>query len=633
MTPSGLLRSLLPRSLLGAAARCLAPLALSLLAAGAADAQGKAGKRLALVVGNGAYEAVAQLPNARNDADATAQLLAEARFDVTRATDASLAGLRAAIERFATSLDGAGSSAIAVVYYAGHAVQLHGNNHLLPVDVRPAAGSELPEQSVSLGEILKRLDRTGAAAKIVILDACRDNPFAAEIAPARGLAVALLDNPGKTEAGLARVESKGGTFVAFSTSPGTSAADGAGRHSPFTEALLQHAREPGVPVEAVFRNVRLSVHDATAGRQIPWETSSLTTPFSFFDQGAATSPTLELASVDAGTTTPRGTPAGLGAAPTRERLKALPSREAYGLVVAWDMPEYYRMFLEVYREDPLALHIHRILSVRLEEMSWAMAARWGDPAHLRRYAAIFEGSAHAGEARAMAAAGGAPGAKVCTPAQPKGVIEPPAAPVLRKVNLKQPAAKPAAKAAAVSAPRAAARAAAASPRAVRERPVETTVEEGEPYGFPPVAAPFNPGIFIGPRHHRDPRPYPPMGPGRGSRGGGYAEPTGPRGQPDYSSNFSPAFKQFIDAGRTSGVDARAGDELRARRPRPASEPDHADAAVHGQPGRCDADGPGPGILRRLRPEVRKAGGAPPVRRSAADAWSRRRRPVRAAPGR
>ena len=469
-----------------------------------------------------------KLPNARNDADATAQMLADAHFDVRRAMDASLPNLRAAVERFADAVESAGSGSVAVVYYAGHAIQRHGNNHLLPIDVKPTTEEDIPAQTVTLGEILKRLDGAGVGTKILILDACRDNPFPDSLAQTRGLAVALLDNPGKAEAGLARVESKGGTFVAFSTSPGTAAADGAGQHSPFTEAFLQYAREPGLPVEAVFRKVRMSVHDATSGGQIPWETSSLTAAFTFFDSGE-TAPSLSLASAETGRAGGVDR-TGLGPKPTRESLKALPASEAYNQVVAWDMPETYRLFLDVYGEDVLALRVHRILGTRLEEMSWAMAARWGDPAHLRRYAAVFEGSIHATEARAMAAAGGAPSAKICTPAMPNGGIAPaappaPSAPILRKANLKQPAKKNAA----VSPPPA--------PRGGRHgRPVEAALEdEGEPYDLPTAVAPlFNPGLVLG-GPHRGAYPVPPMG--RGS----HANPPG----------FSPEFKRFIDAGRSN----------------------------------------------------------------------------------
>ena len=495
--------SRLPHSAVRAAARILLACGLAALVPLGAEA---APKRLALVVGNAAYEAIPALANAGNDADAVESLLAEARFEVIRAANADLPGLKAVVERFGRAVEAAGSGATALVYYAGHAIQLNGNNHLLPVDIRPSVDSEVPQQSVTLGEILKRLDRTEAGAKIVILDACRDNPFDASDAPSRGLAVALLDNPGRAEAGLARVESKGGTFVAFATSPGTSAADGAGQHSPFTAALLQHAREPGAPVEAVFRNVRLTVHETTGGRQIPWETSSLTTPFSFFAAEQRPSPSLELASAAAQPLSVARR-ADFGPRPTRETLKGRSAAEVYEIAIAWDEPEVYRLFLDLHGDDALALRVHRILSVRLEEMSWAMAARWGDPAQLRRYAAVFEGSAHADEARNMAAAGGAPEAKraaVCTPARPQGTTEPP--PVLRRASLKPPPAKP-------ETPRRAAPPSRPAPRA----PVAPVApEEVEPPTFPPVViGPIGPGFFddgpprsIRPIRPRPGRPYP-----------------------------------------------------------------------------------------------------------------------------
>ena len=272
----------------------------------------------------------------------------------------------------------------------------------------------------------------------------------------------------------------------------------------------------------------MSVHDATSGGQIPWETSSLTAAFTFFDSGE-TAPSLSLASAETGRAGGVDR-TGLGPKPTRESLKALPASEAYNQVVAWDMPETYRLFLDVYGEDVLALRVHRILGTRLEEMSWAMAARWGDPAHLRRYAAVFEGSVHATEARAMAAAGGAPSAKICTPAMPNGGIAPaappaPSAPILRKANLKQPAKKNAA----VSPPPA--------PRGGR-------------HGRPARSGPRGRGRALrsadGGGAALQPRPRP-----RRSAPGAYPVPPMGRGSHANPPGFSPEFKRFIDAGRSN----------------------------------------------------------------------------------
>ena len=259
-----------------------------LIAAGLSATPAFAQKRLAFVIGNGAYANVTKLPNALNDANATRSMLQEAGFDVTPALDLSLAGLRGALDVFVEKARQGGPDATALVYYAGHAVQLDGANYILPTDVRPQGSANIPNQSLSLSEILRRLDSAGVKAKIAILDACRDNPFAAQEL-SRGLALQIVDGASegiRSEAGLARVDSGSGTFVAFATSPGSTAADGSGPNSPFTTAFLREAREPGLPVEQLFRRIRLAVYDSTNGVQIPWDTSSLINDFSFFQRPA-----------------------------------------------------------------------------------------------------------------------------------------------------------------------------------------------------------------------------------------------------------------------------------------------------------------------------------------------------------
>ena len=163
-----------------------------LLATGLSATPAFAQKRLAFVIGNGAYANVTKLPNALNDANATRSMLQEAGFDVTPALDLSLAGLRGALDVFVEKARRGGPDATALVYYAGHAVQLDGANYILPTDVRPQGSANIPSQSLSLSEILRRLDSAGVKAKIAILDACRDNPFAAQEL-SRGLALQIVD--------------------------------------------------------------------------------------------------------------------------------------------------------------------------------------------------------------------------------------------------------------------------------------------------------------------------------------------------------------------------------------------------------------------------------------------------------
>ncbi|WID97099.1 caspase family protein [Bosea vestrisii] len=352
-------------------------------------------RRFAFVMGNGAYQNIAKLPNALNDANATRAMLQEAGFDVTAATDLSLAGLRSALDVFVDKVKQGGTGSTALVYYAGHAVQLDGANYILPTDVRPETSGNIPNQSLSLTEILRKLDAAGARSKIAILDACRNNPFAAREL-SRGLALQMVDgaNEGiRSEAGLARIDSNSGTFVAFATSPGSTAADGTGPNSPFTTAFLREAREPGLPVEQVFRRIRLAVYDATSGVQIPWDTSSLITDVSFFQRPPGA---------------PQAQPAIAGAVPLATRpttaaLRSMSPADASRTAIAWDRRDIYRTALDTNPDDQSALRLHRILSQRTEETAWAETVLAGDAESLKLFARLYPGSQHENEALRLAA--------------------------------------------------------------------------------------------------------------------------------------------------------------------------------------------------------------------------------------
>jgi len=370
--------------------------ALAALGVGATPAFAQ--KRFAFVIGNGAYANVTKLPNALNDANATRVMLQDAGFDITPALDLSLAGLRSALDVFIDKVRQGGPDATALVYYAGHAVQLEGANYILPTDIRPQGSANIAGQSLSLSEILRRLDSVGAKSKIAILDACRDNPFAA-LELSRGLALQIVDgaNEGiRSEAGLARVDSGSGTFVAFATSPGSTAADGTGANSPFTTAFLREAREPGLPVEQVFRRIRLAVYDATKGVQIPWDTSSLITDFSFFQRPTGASPTQPQAG--AGTI-----PLASAARPSAATLRSMSPADAYRTAIAWDRRDIYRSVLDANPDDPSMLGLHRILSQRTEETAWAETVLAGDAESFKLFARLYPGSTHVNESLRLAA--------------------------------------------------------------------------------------------------------------------------------------------------------------------------------------------------------------------------------------
>ena len=164
-----------------------------------------------------------------------------------------------------------GPDTVALVFYAGHGIQVDGENYLVPVDIDPKREADIPLQAVRLNDLLNTLNSVPNKKRIVMLDACRNNPFPA-ISASTGRGLAMVD----TKSGAP------GTFISYSTSPGAEAEDGTGRNSPYTTALLNVAREPGLAIEEVFKRVRVSVNDATQGRQVPWESSSLTTDFRFF---------------------------------------------------------------------------------------------------------------------------------------------------------------------------------------------------------------------------------------------------------------------------------------------------------------------------------------------------------------
>ncbi|MBX9455386.1 MAG: caspase family protein [Rhizobium sp.] len=234
----------------------------------AAWAQEQPGARLALVIGNAAYTTVTPLDNAVNDAELMADSLKKAGFTVTLVTDAKQGELIRAISTFGRQLREAGEDTTGLFYYAGHGVQSFGSNFLLPVDVELSDAADLSLVAVPAQAVLRQMSSARNRTNIVILDACRDNPFSSV--------------PGLNDNGLAEMDAPTGTFLAYSTAPGKTALDGQNEpNSPFTAALARALSIPGKPIETLFRDVRIDVLKATGGVQTPWDTSSLTLDFQF----------------------------------------------------------------------------------------------------------------------------------------------------------------------------------------------------------------------------------------------------------------------------------------------------------------------------------------------------------------
>ena len=222
-------------------------------------------ERVALVIGNADYnEAAAKLRNPVNDATAVATLLRRLGFEVIEGTDLDEDNFYDKIEAF----DGAAHKAkMALFFYAGHGLQVDGRNYLAPVDLMLETRQDLRRHAIELAAVLEVMR---SETNLVVLDACRNNPLAGELARSLGLNRAVA-----ASRGLARVESASGTLIAYATEPGSVAADGTGEHSPYTEALLEHLETPGLSVNDLFTEVTNSVLATTGGKQRPWTHTSL----------------------------------------------------------------------------------------------------------------------------------------------------------------------------------------------------------------------------------------------------------------------------------------------------------------------------------------------------------------------
>ena len=223
--------------------------------------------RLALVIGNSKYISVNAVPNAVNDARLMARALRDIGFVVADGFDLSRASMERQIREFLHKSEGA---RVALFFYAGHGLQVDGRNYLLPVSANLEAASDLGFETIGLDNILESLDGASRT-NIIILDACRNNPFAQRFVSRFGGARSVT-----VLSGLAGYSNLGtGTLIAFSTAPGAVALDGNGSNSPFTKALARHVRTPGLEVRQMLTRVRADVAAETGGRQIPWDNSSL----------------------------------------------------------------------------------------------------------------------------------------------------------------------------------------------------------------------------------------------------------------------------------------------------------------------------------------------------------------------
>jgi formylglycine-generating enzyme required for sulfatase activity len=221
-------------------------------------------KRLALVIGNGAYTNAPSLKNPPNDARDMAATLRVLGFSVSNAIDADQRTMKRLIREFGQQLKSGGQG---LFYYAGHGVQMRGRNYLIPANADITSETDVEDQAVDLNLVLGLMDEAQNGLNIVILDACRNNPFTRSFRSAGN--------------GLAQVDAPTGTLIAYATSPGRVASDGQGRNGLYTSELLSQMRVTGISVEEMFKRVRAGVQRQTSGQQVPWESSSLVGNFYF----------------------------------------------------------------------------------------------------------------------------------------------------------------------------------------------------------------------------------------------------------------------------------------------------------------------------------------------------------------
>jgi hypothetical protein len=229
----------------------------------AATAPAMASKKVALVIGNGAYTE-APLKNPTNDARAVAAKLRQQGFDVVLRENATKAQMNDVVADFGEKL---GEGDTALFFFAGHGIQVQGRNYLIPTDARITSEQRVRLETLDVEAVLDQMAAARVSVSMVILDACRNNPFERRFRSVGG--------------GLAQISAPEGTMIAYATAPGKVAADGEGSNGLYTQELLKALSQPGLKVEDVFKQVRIGVARASGGSQVPWEASSLTGDFYF----------------------------------------------------------------------------------------------------------------------------------------------------------------------------------------------------------------------------------------------------------------------------------------------------------------------------------------------------------------
>lgn len=328
-----------------------------LVAFSTAVASAQTAPRVAFVVGNGAY-VKAPLPLSLNDAGLVAEALRTVGFDIVEGADLTQADFVRTFRDFLGKLEAAGPDATAFVYFSGYGFAFDGDNFLVAVDARLGGEHDIPLDAMRLSDVLRALDGSPARAKIVAIDAARRLPF--------GIASFNLAS------GLAAIEAPRGMLIAYSAEPGTLVEDGRGPYGPYTTAVAEMIRIPGLNMVDAFPRIRARTHQLTEGRQLPWSSSALGTPLVFVPSDPAG------AVADARPLVRRPRP-----------MVELGPDEAYGLAIETDDLPTYVEYLDAYPASPHAPRIWAAVRARREALAWMRAVDINSPqaywTYLRRY--------------------------------------------------------------------------------------------------------------------------------------------------------------------------------------------------------------------------------------------------------
>ena len=342
-------------------------LASGLLALAAQAQQAAPNPRIALVIGNATYRDAA-LATTANDAGLVAQTLQAAGFDVVGARDLDGQSLRTAFRDFLQKAEAAGPDMQAFVYLAGRAVQYNGDNYFVPVDAQINRDADVPIEAIRIGDFAHALAATPGRARIIVLDAARANPYAAQGSP--------------LAPGLALVDPEPGELIAFNAAPGTLAGDEEGPYGVYGKTLAGAIRQGGVDIAQAFDQTRVSVNAETQGALLPWSASKLGGPFYVFERAAdAPPPALSFAQTE------------------RRPISSFSAEDAYSAAVERDTMKGYREFLAAYPHSDQARRVRAILAVRREAAYWRRTVSADTPRAYWTYLHVYPKGPHIPDAR------------------------------------------------------------------------------------------------------------------------------------------------------------------------------------------------------------------------------------------